>query len=137
MHKTDNAPGQSNFKNVMLQRQDAASQFIGAQAVSSKWTTLPGSQPVRLADLRENMCRWPIGDPQQFDAFRFCGCRRLPGDTYCAAHNKMAFAPSKSRSVPVAESSPASARSKPPRARQDMQEPEAHEPEVHEPDVQS
>ncbi len=121
MHKIDNSQGQPSFKNVLVQRQDAASQFIVAQAVSTKWTTLPGSRPVRLAQLRGNMCRWPIGDPQHFDAFRFCGCRRLLGDSYCAAHKKMAFAPGKAaRAIPVAKGSPASQRGKSPRAEPDL-----------------
>ncbi len=120
MHKIGNSLGQPNFKNVLEQRQDAASRFIGAQAVSTKWTTLPGSRPVRLAELRGNMCRWPIGDPQHFDAFRFCGCRRLLGDSYCATHKKMAFAPGKAaRVAPVAEGSPARQPSKGPRAKAD------------------
>jgi hypothetical protein len=120
MHKTGNSLGQPSFKNVLAQRQDAASQFIVAQAVSTKWTTLPGSRPVRLAQLRGNMCRWPIGDPQHFDAFRFCGCQRLLGDSYCAAHKKMAFAPAKvARAVPVAKGSPASQRRQDPRAEPD------------------
>jgi hypothetical protein len=108
MNKNGNSLAQPSFNNVLAQRQDAATQFIGAQAVSAKWTTLPGSRPVRLAEVRANMCRWPIGDPQQFDTFRFCGCRRLLGDSYCADHKKMAFAPAKPvRSVQYAESSSA------------------------------
>jgi hypothetical protein len=113
MHKIGASLEQPNLKNVLAQRQDAASQFIGAQAVSTKWTTLPGSRPVRIAELRADMCRWPIGDPQQFDAFRFCGCQRLLGDSYCDAHKKMAFAPVKaSRTAPIAEGSPARPRAK-------------------------
>jgi hypothetical protein len=111
MNKTGNSLAQSSFKSVLVERQDAASQFIGAQAVSTKWATLPGSRPVRLAELRGNMCRWPIGDPQQFETFRFCGCRRDLGATYCDAHNKMAFAPVKGpRTTPIADGSPARAR---------------------------
>ncbi len=108
MHKIGNSPDQPGFKDVLAQRQDAASQFIVAQAVSSKWTTLPGSRPVRLAQLRGDMCRWPIGDPQHFDAFRFCGCQRLLGDSYCAAHKEMATAPAKTaRAIPFAKGSAA------------------------------
>jgi hypothetical protein len=117
MDKTGNALTQPSYKNALVQRQDAASQFIGAQAVSTKWTTLPGTRPVRLSELRGDMCRWPIGDPQQYEAFRFCGCRRQLGDSYCAEHNKMAFAPAKTRAAPVAEGSPAYQRGKAPRAK--------------------
>jgi hypothetical protein len=121
MDKISNSLGQPNFKSLVEQRQDAASKFIGAQAVNTKWTTLPGSRPVTLAQLRGNMCRWPIGDPQHFDLFRFCCCSRLLGDSYCAAHKKMAFAPGKAgRAVPVAEGSPTSHLSKGPRVKPDL-----------------
>jgi hypothetical protein len=117
MTKTGNALTQPSFKNALIQRQDAATQFIGAQAVSAKWETLPGTHPVRLSELRGDMCRWPIGDPQHFEAFRFCGCRRQLGDSYCAAHNKMAFAPAKApRAAPTVDS-PAFQRGKAPRAK--------------------
>jgi hypothetical protein len=108
MDKNGNSLGQHSVKNVLAQRQDAASQFIVSQAVSTKWTTLPGSRPVRLAQLRGDMCRWPIGDPQHFEAFRFCGCQRMLGDSYCAAHKEMAFAPAKAARASVPKSSPAS-----------------------------
>lgn len=113
MDKTSNAMGQPVFKNVLVQRQDAALHFMGAQATSTKWMTLPGSRPVRLAELRASMCRWPIGDPQHFETFRFCGCNCLLGESYCADHKKMAFAPGKaSRAAPIADSSPARPRAK-------------------------
>ena len=121
MNKIDNSSGQPAVKNILEERQDAAAQFIGAQAVSTKWTTLPGSRPVRLAELRADMCRWPIGDPQHFETFRFCGCQRMLGDSYCGEHKKMAFALNKSpRAAPIAEDSPASQRSKAPRAKPDF-----------------
>jgi hypothetical protein len=113
MTKSGNAVGLRVFENVVAARQDAALNFMGAQAVSPKWQTLPGSRPVRLAELRTSMCRWPIGDPQQHDAFRFCGGDCLSGDSYCAAHKKMAFAPSKAaRSMPISQDSPAMRRNK-------------------------
>ena len=117
MSKINDPVGRPVFENVLIERQDAATRFIGAQATSAKWMVLPSSRPARLAELRSSMCRWPIGDPQQYEAFRFCGCRRQLGDSYCAAHNKMAFAPAKTRTAPVAEGSPAYQRGKAPRAK--------------------
>ncbi len=35
MHKNGNSQGQPSFSNVLARRQDAASQFIVAQAVSA------------------------------------------------------------------------------------------------------
>jgi GcrA cell cycle regulator len=45
---------------------------------------------VTLLDLREHMCRWPIGDPRDED-FRFCGRHKEHG-SYCADHARKAFA---------------------------------------------
>jgi hypothetical protein len=108
MTKTNDSIERPVFENVLIERQDAASRFIGAQATSAKWMVLPGSRPVRLAELRNSMCRWPIGDPQLYDAFRFCGAACHLGDSYCVAHKKMAFAPSKpQRKLPEGTISPA------------------------------
>lgn len=43
-----------------------------------------------LAELREKMCRWPIGDPKDED-FKFCGCKAVAGIPYCAEHAKVAY----------------------------------------------
>ncbi len=52
---------------------------------------VPISEPVTIMDLRESMCRWPIGDPAQPD-FRYCGAKKIPGSSpYCACHSAIAF----------------------------------------------
>lgn len=51
---------------------------------------------VTIMDLRENMCRWPIGDPSQED-FRFCGGRSTPGHAYCPHHSAIAYQPAHDR----------------------------------------
>lgn len=48
-----------------------------------------------LATLEKDECRWPIGDPKT-EAFGYCGCKRLPMQSYCETHHKRAYA-----SVPV------------------------------------
>ncbi len=50
---------------------------------------IPG-KGVKLVDLRERMCRWPIGDPKD-ENFRFCGCEAHPDLPYCEYHAKQAF----------------------------------------------
>lgn len=45
---------------------------------------------VHMAELKERMCRWPIGDPRDAE-FRFCGCKVHSGLPYCAEHAKMAY----------------------------------------------
>ncbi|MFC7052201.1 GcrA family cell cycle regulator [Hansschlegelia quercus] len=51
---------------------------------------------VTIMELRENMCRWPLGDPSQTD-FRFCGGRSSPGDAYCSHHAQIAYQPANDR----------------------------------------
>ena len=52
---------------------------------------VPICEPVTIMDLRESMCRWPIGDPGNSE-FRFCGAKKLPGQgPYCACHSTLAY----------------------------------------------
>jgi GcrA cell cycle regulator len=44
----------------------------------------------RLIDLKDRMCRWPIGDPRDA-TFRFCGCTIVSGLPYCSEHAKVAY----------------------------------------------
>ncbi len=45
---------------------------------------------IKLIDLKERMCRWPLGDPKD-PGFNFCGCQTVPGIPYCADHARMAY----------------------------------------------
>lgn len=52
---------------------------------------VPICEPVTIMDLRESMCRWPMGDPAQAD-FRYCGAKKVPGSgPYCACHSGIAY----------------------------------------------
>ena len=54
------------------------------------------SEGVTIMELREAMCRWPLGDPTTPE-FRFCGAHadeRLP---YCAHHAQIAYQPAAER----------------------------------------
>src|SRR5271166_4451153 len=54
---------------------------------------VPIAEPVTILELRDTMCRWPIGDPTQSD-FRYCGARRTPGEgPYCGCHAAIAYQP--------------------------------------------
>lgn len=59
---------------------------------------------IRLLDLNDTTCRWPLGDPQQ-PGFGFCGCAVKDGSVYCAEHHARAYTgiPSKKPSVRVGE----------------------------------
>ena len=62
---------------------------------SAEHVVVPLSEPVTITDLREHMCRWPIGDPTSPE-FRFCGARSSDGP-YCAGHSRMAYQPVQDR----------------------------------------
>jgi len=57
---------------------------------------VPEPLRVSLLDLREDMCRWPIGDPQD-ENFCFCGHPKADGMPYCEHHGKVAFTPAARR----------------------------------------
>lgn len=44
----------------------------------------------RLIDLKNNTCRWPIGEPADKD-FHFCGKQTATGKPYCPEHCKEAY----------------------------------------------
>lgn len=54
------------------------------------------SERVTIMDLRESMCRWPLGDPTSPD-FRFCGARSITGLPYCTHHAQIAYQPAAER----------------------------------------
>ncbi|PJB69872.1 MAG: gcrA cell cycle regulator family protein [Alphaproteobacteria bacterium CG_4_9_14_3_um_filter_47_13] len=50
-----------------------------------------------LAELKDKMCRWPIGDPKD-EGFCFCGLESISGLPYCDGHARVAYqAASRSR----------------------------------------
>ena len=49
------------------------------------------SDRIALLDLREGMCKWPIGDPTTVE-FRFCGAKSPGGGRpYCGYHAQVAY----------------------------------------------
>lgn len=48
------------------------------------------SERVTIMDLREGMCRWPLGDPLSSE-FRYCGSDCSSGLPYCAGHANVAY----------------------------------------------
>lgn len=51
---------------------------------------------VRIMDLRDYMCKWPLGDPGA-ESFRYCGHRNKGGTPYCEAHGRLAYMPTAPR----------------------------------------
>ena len=56
---------------------------------------VPMSLRVTIVELKEAMCRWPLGDPTSPD-FRYCGSPTANGP-YCAHHGKLAYQPAQDR----------------------------------------
>ena len=58
---------------------------------------IPLTERVTIMDLRENMCKWPLGDPMSSE-FRYCGARSpAGGGPYCQPHAKVAYQPANER----------------------------------------
>ena len=65
-------------------------------AAAAAPVALAVSERVTIMDLRESMCRWPMGDPTTPE-FRFCGARSITGLPYCAHHAQIAYQPAAER----------------------------------------
>ncbi len=57
---------------------------------------IPMSERVTILELRETMCRWPLGDPTTPE-FRYCGATSPVGVSYCASHARIAYQPVQDR----------------------------------------
>ena len=62
----------------------------------SEDVVVPFSERVTIMELREFMCRWPMGDPTTPE-FRFCGGRSQTGMPYCSYHARIAYQPAADR----------------------------------------
>ena len=56
---------------------------------------VPLSLRVTIVELKEAMCRWPLGDPATAE-FRYCGSPAASGP-YCAYHGSLAYQPAQER----------------------------------------
>jgi GcrA cell cycle regulator len=57
---------------------------------------IPMSERVTIMELRDSMCRWPLGDPTTPE-FRFCGMRSAAALPYCPHHARIAYQPAAER----------------------------------------
>jgi len=68
-----------------------------APRASGDDVVIPICERVSIMELRESMCRWPLGDPTSSD-FRYCGAKMQIGlGTYCAHHARIAYQPAQDR----------------------------------------
>lgn len=52
--------------------------------------TAPKPKELKLTELTETTCKWPLGDPQN-DDFCFCGHSAKSDTPYCEYHSKIAY----------------------------------------------
>ena len=57
---------------------------------------VPMSLRVTIVELKESMCKWPLGDPTSSE-FRYCGSPAPGTGPYCTHHGKMAYQPMQDR----------------------------------------
>ena len=91
--KTRNASSSQNFdnsseENSSKQRRGRKSKF---QSLIIEKDFEP-ENPKQLEDLTEEVCKWPIGHPDE-DSFYFCGRNSLKEFSYCKLHILYAFQP--------------------------------------------
>lgn len=67
-------------------------QPVAVVAPVANEVAIPPSERVALVDLRDSMCRWPIGDPTTAE-FGFCGASAPSALPYCAHHCQIAYQP--------------------------------------------
>ncbi len=59
---------------------------------------IPADGGAELLELKESMCKWPIGDPKTSE-FRFCGQKKTSGIPYCEHHAAVAYQGSKRKKI--------------------------------------
>ena len=55
-------------------------------------TSVEPMNPTSFADIRDGLCRWPLGEPEDSD-FKFCGRKCAEGMIYCTEHHSLAYQP--------------------------------------------
>ena len=55
-------------------------------------TSVEPMNPTTFADIKDGLCRWPLGEPEDLD-FKFCGRKCAEGMIYCTEHHSLAYQP--------------------------------------------
>ncbi len=82
--------------NVALKPVAAAEPYHIVETQPEAEVVVPMSRRVKILELREAMCKWPIGDPTHED-FVFCGADCGFGTPYCTYHSAVAYQPAAER----------------------------------------
>jgi len=68
----------------------------GAAAFAPEAIEAPAPLKLKLTELSEQTCKWPIGDPAT-DDFHFCGHEAKEASPYCPYHSRIAYQPASER----------------------------------------
>ncbi|MGL4635115.1 MAG: GcrA family cell cycle regulator [Beijerinckiaceae bacterium] len=82
--------------NTALAAMPVAETYIVAEMRPMAEVVVPMSRRVQIMELREAMCKWPMGDPTQAD-FVYCGADCNFGTPYCTHHSAIAYQPATER----------------------------------------
>ena len=89
-------PKNNSLKHVSQRQEDTAQP--GRKTSKSKFKSLlldkdfEPENPKSLEELHDNICRWPIGHPNEPN-FYFCGRKSMKDFSYCKLHVLYAFQP--------------------------------------------
>ena len=78
---TENEPEVETAKNITS---------APVETIADKIVENINEYNVKLTDLDNHTCRWPIGDPKD-ENFHFCGKKVKTGQTYCEEHAAIAY----------------------------------------------
>jgi GcrA cell cycle regulator len=78
--------------NTALAAQPMMEAMVEVQLEPRMDVVVPMSRRVQIMELREGMCKWPIGDPMHAD-FVYCGGDCTFGTPYCSHHSAVAYQP--------------------------------------------
>jgi GcrA cell cycle regulator len=82
--------------NTALAAQPVMEAFIEMEPEVRTDVVVPMSRRVQIMELREAMCKWPIGDPMSAE-FVYCGADCNFGTPYCTHHSAIAYQPAMER----------------------------------------
>ena len=87
-----------NGQRVMVRSQIRAGMTANREANLPQEEKLEAPRPLklRLTELTDHTCKWPIGDPAA-EEFHFCGHAPKDSSPYCPYHSRIAYQPATDR----------------------------------------
>ncbi len=84
--------GNAALKPIMLEELE----IIAVAEQKPEEVVVAMSRRVSIMELRDGVCRWPLGDPMSVD-FVYCGADSDKTEVYCTCHSRMAYQPTQDR----------------------------------------